>query len=348
MNEASKTPMQRKGAALFAPGVYDEDRDDARPEAAAGAGALASLRSELRGEHRALRTALARPRMPIELVAEIATLRAAVDELLAAPKRGDALAAMVRTRGVEGPAAAALARAAKKKEGKSHQEKLSSAAQAMVKTTPWPVAAREGRSIIALVGPAGVGKTTTAAKLAARAMMGRKTVALVSCDGFRVGAMDQLGGYADLMDARFHAANSPAELAEILEKETADVIIIDTPGRAIEPESTEAYLGSPELRRAGKGGGRREVTVLLCVPASLRSSDAARVHRDFSSVQPTALVITKLDETDTPAGIIHAAFATKLPVSTLCTGQRVPEDIAPATSASIGAALFPESSKSDV
>jgi flagellar biosynthesis protein FlhF len=197
----------------------------------------------------------------------------------------------------------------------------------------------EGRRVIALVGPAGVGKTTTAAKLAAHARMARKTVALVSCDAFRVGAMDQLGKYAELMDARFHTAATPEELAEIVRREDADVIIIDTSGRPIEPDATEAQLGAPELRNERSG---RRVEVLLCVPASLRASDATRVHRDFARAAPTALVVTKVDETDAPAGIAHAVFATRLPLSVLCAGQCVPEDIAPATDEAVADLLFPE------
>jgi len=323
MNEATKTSRLP-----FAPGVYRDETPDPRIGTA-----IASLRSELRGEARALRSALSRPRVPPELVAEEFLDRAALDELLATPKKGDALAAAIRARGVEGPAAAALARSAKKK---VPHESLASVVAGLVKTTTLP----EGRTLIGLVGPAGVGKTTTAAKLAARAKMAKKSVALISCDAYRVGAMDQLGAYADLMGARFHTACSPAELLEILAKEDADVVIVDTSGKPIESETMEAALGSAEIRK----NKTRRVSILLCVSASLRHADAARVHRDYAMADPTALVVTKVDETETPAGLLHAAFATRLPISTLCTGQRVPEDIKNATSDAIGRALFPESS----
>jgi len=69
------------------------------------------------------------------------------------------------------------------------------------------------------------------------------------------------------------------------------------------------------------------------------------VHRDFATTRPTALAVTKLDETDAPAGIVHAVFATRLPVSTLCAGQRVPEDIAEATDGAIADYLFPSSNE---
>jgi flagellar biosynthesis protein FlhF len=71
--------------------------------------------------------------------------------------------------------------------------------------------------------------------------------------------------------------------------------------------------------------------VLLCTTAALRPHDASRLARRFAVLGPTAMAITKIDETGEPVGIVHGPWATKLPVSVLCFGQRVPEDIAPAT-----------------
>ncbi len=329
--------------ALFAAEVYADEEESPVPKRGA-VDELAQLRTELRGEARALRLAISRPaKVPAELLAELMTLRATVDEFVSAPKRRDTATTVIRGRGIEGPTAAALARVAKRTElgnGASVIEKLRAACAELVTVGPPTLpTVRPGRSIVALVGPAGVGKTTTAAKLAAHARMARKTVALVSCDNFRVGAMDQLAKYADLMEARFHTAMSPEELAEIVRRETADVIIIDTSGRPIEAEATEALLGAPELRSERLG---RRVEVLLCVAASLRAADATRVRRDFARAEPTGLVITKLDETEAPAGIAHAAFTTQLPLSTVCAGQCVPEDIAPATTELVVDALFPQ------
>ena len=356
-----KKPFASAGASLFAAGVYEEDDESppARMTLATrnyaaplpGTGEISRLRNELRGETLMLRTAMQQPtRLPAELSAELATLRAAVDELLAKPaKRGDAITNALRTAGIEGGAAAALARLTKGKRGGTNG-KLRAAAASFLRTSPWaPSMVKDGRTIIALVGPAGVGKTTTAAKLAARSIMQKKTVALVSCDAYRVGAMDQLGEYADLMDARFHTAMNQQELLDILACETADVIIVDTSGRAIEPEATEAALGSIELR-GPRGDGERakpRMEVLLCVSASLRAADAGRIHRDFAIAQPTALTITKIDETNAPAGIIHAAFATGLPISTACSGQRVPEDIAEANATNLAQNLFPNTDKDE-
>jgi flagellar biosynthesis protein FlhF len=301
---------------------------------------IAALRAEVRTEVRALRGAIGRPRPNPELSVEIAALRAAVDQLLAEPKKGDAYAALVRRTGIEGAAAAVLSRGGKTKAGKTNEDRFAEAVTALVDVAPWPVAF-EGRSLIALVGPAGVGKTTTAAKLGARAIRRNKTVAFISCDSYRVGALDQLRRYAELMESDFHAVTSPEELLEVVNAITADVIIVDTSGRPAEQGSVEAMLGDERIRDGS--AHKRQVEVMLCTPAALRGPDAARIARDFAATLPTSLCVTKLDETDQPSALVHAPFATKLPIATLCFGQRVPEDIGPATHAEILRRLLPVS-----
>lgn len=313
---------------------------------------IAALRAEVRTEVRALRGAMGRPKQQsAELTSELAALRAAVDELLAAPgKKGDAFAALVRDVGVEGAAAAALARLGKDKakgKARSAHERLAAAVASLVTTTTWPIAC-EGPTLVALVGPAGVGKTTTAAKLGARARRAKKTVAFVSCDGYRVGAIDQLRRYAELMECEFHAVTSPDELIAVTSRITADVIIVDTSGRAPEAGSVESVLGDDRLRgAAGTSPTGRRIEVMLCVAAALRAADASRIARAFAPTLPTSVCVTKLDETDAPSALVHAAFAAKLPISTVCFGQRVPEDIASATTADVVARLVPAAPASD-
>ena len=336
----------RTDASPFAREVYrNEEPRDPRADVLEE---IAALRAEVRTEVRALRGVMGRPRPNVELTTEIAALRAAVDELLATPKRCDAFASLLRSRGIEGGAAAALAKLgnagakSKKKTGPGTPAEVAArfanAIATLVTTSPWPIAADEP-TVIALVGPAGVGKTTTAAKLGARARRAKKTVAFVSCDGYRVGAMDQLRRYAELMDSEFHAVNSAEELVSVVSSISADVIIIDTSGRAVEAGSVEAMLGGERMR--GEANGGRKLEVMLCVPAALRAADAARIARDFAAVGPTSLCVTKLDETDAPSALVHATFATKLPIGTLCFGQRVPEDIASATIEDVVARLVP-------
>jgi flagellar biosynthesis GTPase FlhF len=85
--------------------------------------------------------------------------------------------------------------------------------------------------------------------------------------------------------------------------------------------------------------------VLLTLPASVRAEDAVRFYKEYALTGPTALVITKLDETVAPAGIVHGAIAAKLPISVLCFGQNVPDDIAPATTGAILDYLLPKGTR---
>ncbi|MDB4943522.1 MAG: Flagellar biosynthesis protein FlhF [Labilithrix sp.] len=340
-------PNARRESTPFAREVYrdaeDAPQDSARTEVLEE---IAALRAEVRTEVRALRGAMNRPKpASTELAAELAALRATVEQLLAVPaKKGDTYAALVRSVGIEGPAATALSRgkSAKANAGKCDEERLADAVTALVAVTPWPIASTEPR-LIALVGPAGVGKTTTAAKLGARALRKKQSVAFISCDGYRVGALDQLRQYAELMDSPFHAVATAEELLTVVSGITADVIIVDTSGRAVGEGSVEAMLGDDRLRV--EIAGNRAIEVMLCTPAALRSADSVRIARDFAPSRPTSVCVTKLDETDAPSALVHAPFATKLPISTLCFGQRVPEDIGTATHAEIVTRLVPAPKK---
>ena len=300
---------------------------------------LDDLRAEMRNEVRSLRAHLTRANGTGEIGREIAAIRAALEGLAPVPvpvKRSDRVAAILRNRGIEGPAAVRIAARAKESAEPEIGSKIDAALAETVALAPWDDAF-VGRRIVALVGPSGVGKTTTVAKLAAAARMNGKSVALVSCDGFRVGAVDQLERYAELLGATFHVARTSSELADVLEAETADVVFVDTSGRPPSATQPEAALAA---RR--KKGAPVPVEVLLCLPASIRLADAARAVGVFASLVPTGICITKLDETASPSGLVHGPWAAKLPLAVMCAGPRVPEDITPATRAAFLAALRAE------
>jgi flagellar biosynthesis protein FlhF len=284
---------------------------------------LVGLRAQVRSELRAMKGTLAKSTNNEELLAEVSALRSMVEDLHAvAPKYSNA----IRATGIEGgPALRALAHASKRSEGTSTAPhlRLRAALAEILATSAWPLATNEP-TMIALVGPSGVGKTTTAAKLAAQAKMKGRSVLLVAADSFRVGAVEQLYRFAELLDTELEVANDCDELDHILNVAAADVVIVDTAGRGAPAN------GAVEHRLAMEVQGRAR-HVLLCLSASTRAADADRMARQFSTARPTGLVITKIDETSTPAGIVHASISSKLPVSTMCFGQRVPEDIAPAT-----------------
>jgi flagellar biosynthesis protein FlhF len=177
--------------------------------------------------------------------------------------------------------------------------------------------------ITAVVGPTGAGKTTTIAKLAARWCMqhGAKDLALVSTDGYRVGARDQLKTFARAIGAPMHAVNSGKELALVLQRLKAKkLILIDTAGmgprdfRLVE-QLAALKTGAPNAR------------ILLALPAQGEAHALDEIVRAFARVNPTACVITKVDEAASLGAVISAALRHRLQIAYLCDGQRVPEDL---------------------
>jgi flagellar biosynthesis protein FlhF len=254
--------------------------------------------------------------------AEVSAIREAL-ELLAPPSaRGDKVAALLRTRGIEGRAAATLSRALKGKSTDTLEVRLRAALTDLLVAAPWPSPPTGRRAVVAAVGPSGIGKTTTLAKLATLAIARGQTVTFVTCDTFRVGGVEQVRRYATLLNVPFETARSADELASILASAKTDVVFVDTSGRA--PSATAAELLLSEKAFVEMDFDRH---MLLCLAAASREVDAIRTVRAFAELSPTALAITKLDETSIPSGIVHAALAAKLPIALTCHGQRVPEDI---------------------
>jgi len=180
----------------------------------------------------------------------------------------------------------------------------------------------DGHQVIAVVGPTGVGKTTTLAKLAARfALEQGKKVALVTADTYRIGAVEQLRTYARIMGLPLEIALSPEEVAAGVEKHRdKDVILIDTVGRSQRSEEHLAELKS-FLDAA------HPTDTYLCVAASLGSGVQQEVIEKFAVLSPTRLVITKLDESLDRGALVNLPIRTGLGVSCLTAGQNVPQDI---------------------
>lgn len=329
---AERPPVSR---GPFSTSAYSEEPPPKRPS-----DTVVSARSEVRAMQNLVARAAAQSGNGPTIENEIAALRDAVDRLSepAVPKNG-AVGRALRETGLEGRAAAELMKTIKLSGGMVQPEGLRDALADMIRVAPWPLA-NNGPALVALVGPSGVGKTTTAAKLAARAMHEHgKSVTFVTCDGVRVGAYEQIDRYAELLGARIVAARSPADLQRAVDSAETDLVIVDTAGRSPQRmDSPERALRNLPSQR----GMTRTRVVLLSLPASVRADDAARFAREFALTRPTAMAITKLDETVAPAGLVHGAIAAKLPVSVLCFGQNVPEDIAPATTGAILDYLLPK------
>jgi flagellar biosynthesis protein FlhF len=186
---------------------------------------------------------------------------------------------------------------------------------------PRPAGSREPL-ILALVGATGVGKTTTAAKLAAWFTLREGCrVAMLSMDCYRIGATDQLRTYARIMRLPCEIALRKAELQQALDRHrNKDVIIIDTAGKS---PFDEHHID--ELREWFAVG--HDIKPYLVVSATTKKEDLARVLETYAPLAPESLIITKLDETRAYATVCQQVVAAAMPISYLCTGQRVPEDL---------------------
>lgn len=182
---------------------------------------------------------------------------------------------------------------------------------------PWLHA---GRHVIALVGPTGVGKTTTLAKIAARALLeAKKKVALLTVDTYRIGACDQLARYGEIMGAPVLVARDRGELVRAYERvKDADLVLVDTAGRS----SPEDVARQAELVRAIP-----KVQLHLVVSAATGALELAAIGERYRALQPDRLLFSKLDEAAGPAAVLSVAARISRPVSCVANGQRVPEDL---------------------
>ena len=190
--------------------------------------------------------------------------------------------------------------------------------------------ADSARRVVALVGPPGAGKTTALVKLAMRyGLKGRRPVHLLSTDVYRVGAAEQLRLYASILGVGFQTIETPVALAQALEEQrNKELVFIDTPGRA--------YADAPEIQElAGYLGNDPDIDVHLVLPASNRASDLAKTVDRYAIFRPSKLLFTRIDETGRHGPLLNESRRTGKPVSFLCSGEQVPEDLEPATAARI-------------
>jgi len=181
------------------------------------------------------------------------------------------------------------------------------------------------RKIVALAGPAGCGKTTTLVKLAVRMGLARHSPTLIlSTDTYRVAAADQLRAYAAILGVVCEVVETPGALVRALEEHRSKAtVLLDLPGMGPrEPELMQEW--APVMARP-------EIDVHLVLPATMRGADLARTARRFEPLRPARLIFTHLDETSSCGGLLSLGMETGRPISFLCAGQSVPEDIEPAS-----------------
>ncbi|MCB9884216.1 MAG: hypothetical protein H6838_01925 [Planctomycetes bacterium] len=186
---------------------------------------------------------------------------------------------------------------------------------------------------LAVVGPTGVGKTTTLAKLAGRARARGERVAIITLDTYRVAAVEQLRAFAELMDAPFTVAFTPMDLRRAMQEYAGyDRIFVDTTGRS--PRDHEAL---PLLEGNLKAGG---CATLLCLAAGTRARDCRLILDAYEPLGIDAVCLTKWDETVAPGESLGTLVERGLPLSHVCIGQEVPDDIVPADPLQLANAAF--------
>ena len=180
-------------------------------------------------------------------------------------------------------------------------------------------------AVVALVGPTGVGKTTTIAKLAADARLRRGLrVGLITADTYRIAAVEQLKIYAGIIGLPLEIAQSPEDVARALDKlADCDVVYCDTAGRSQNDtrrlDELAAFLAAAKPDRTH-----------LVLSAAMGEQALVRIAKRFRPMAPTRVILSKLDEAVSTGPILGALRDIALPVSYVTLGQEVPDDIEPA------------------
>ncbi|HSR98020.1 MAG TPA: flagellar biosynthesis protein FlhF [Kofleriaceae bacterium] len=289
---------------------------------------IGPLRSELRSL-RALVRSTGDSRSSNELRAEVTALRKLVEDLhrsntpmnapAAEPARRRAIthyetAAPAPAAAAPAPAAPAPAPAPARTRAATHGH-------------DGPLTASSTGHILMLVGPTGVGKTTTIAKLAARAaLIDNRRVGVITLDNYRVGGIEQIRTFTDLIGVPLQVAENPAQLADLIDP-SHELTLIDTAGKS---PRDRAAIDELALHIDGL-----DIEVHLVIPAGATAAQIDELVQRYSALAPTRLLFTKIDEYEHVPELALAPARTRLPITWITTGQAVPEDIEQPTSARV-------------
>lgn len=187
---------------------------------------------------------------------------------------------------------------------------------------PEPFTFTKDKKVIIVIGPTGVGKTTTIAKLAANMVLTeKKKVGLITSDTYRIAAVEQLKTYSEIIGVPLSIIYTPGEILNAIENyKEKELILVDTAGR-----SHKDKYQLMELKTLIKSSIDYEV--YLVMSATTKFSDCIEIIKSYSFLDDYKLLFTKLDETSAFGVILNVAYITKKPISYITTGQSVPDDI---------------------
>jgi flagellar biosynthesis protein FlhF len=187
---------------------------------------------------------------------------------------------------------------------------------------PFETGSHLKQQVITLIGPTGVGKTTTIAKLAAKFnLFEGKKVGLITLDTYRIAAVEHLKTYGEIMNLPVEVVYAAADLEPaIANLGNCDVILVDTAGRSprnqMMMDELHDFIAKPVIE-----------TILLVISATTQYQDMVNIEEKFSRISYTHLAFTKLDETGCIGPLVSLAWKCKRPISYLATGQNVPDDL---------------------
>lgn len=185
--------------------------------------------------------------------------------------------------------------------------------------------AEKGPKLVYFIGPTGVGKTTTIAKIASRlSVVEKKKIVLLTADTYRIAAAEQLRTYANILDVPFRIIYTPQEIRTAIEDYAAyDYIFVDTSGHS--QKNTDQRDDTLALLRAADGQAEKEV--YLVVSATTKYRDLLNIADTYQKLTDFRLVFTKLDETQCQGNLFNLRLHTDAPMSYVTCGQNVPDDI---------------------
>ncbi|MCM2277222.1 MAG: flagellar biosynthesis protein FlhF [Oligoflexia bacterium] len=194
---------------------------------------------------------------------------------------------------------------------------------------------RQGPVTLALIGPTGVGKTTTVAKIASEALLKRNLkVGLINLDSYKVAAFDHLGTYGKILNVPFRSVASAEELrAAMMDFQALDLVLVDTTGRSQrDPESLKEMQA---ILQAVPG-----IRTQLVLSVTTRDAELYDMAGRFSMFRPQGIIMSKLDEATIFGSVYNVSRRMKLPLMYFTVGQRVPEDIEEATRERVAALIL--------